>query len=414
MRQVTTEKVAHYLALVFLLYPIMVVKYVPFGGGARYLTVLSSLAAILILVIGRSDAGGRHNITKSLFRFASPFLPLIGGLSILALIHHEMMDLNVIALAVLCSTLMYAALRMTDLTEHHLAFAAAIAGWLYMITACYDVFYLGRDRAWGGVYENRFAEFCVLNIGFCLIYSARNWSFISKNVKLFMLFSLFALGFSLLLTGSRGPFLAFISLLIYVISKNFRNKWFLIVLFASVLVAGVMIFQFHSAYTERVRLAFEEIWRYIHSGQVRGSSVGMRLEFWRIAIETTPLDHFFGKGKMPYIVIAEKFPAVRDGALFMNEFYTNAGMINAWGSDGDIPQLIGYGGYFLLLIYCLTFFSLLRAGKLNMYKIWVLSCAFFFGLGEVVFFHRIGFAMLVSCWALVSAISLNPGKRVSG
>lgn len=411
MRQFLPEKFAGYLAFVFLLYPIMVVKYLPFGGGARYLTVLSSTAALLILALKWREAGGGTRLLRLGAAFVAPFLPLVAGLAFLALYHQQQMDLGVIVIAVLCASLMYMALQAVPLSERHLAWSAAMAGWLYLIVACYEVFYLGRDRAWGGVYENRFGEFCVLGIGVGVIYVLRQWSRLAWGERAWMAGSLGATIYALVLSASRGPFLAFAALIVYVVWRNLRKKWFLIALAGGLALAAVVIAQSQSPYMDRVRLAFLEIWRFFEYGNVRGSSVGMRLEFWRIAIETTPLDQFFGKGKMPYAVIAEKFPVVRDGALYMNEFYTGAGVANPWGSDGDMPQLIGYGGYFLLLIYLATFLLLLRAGKLNAYKLWVLSCAFLFGLGEVVFFHRIGFAMVVSCWALASAIPIGPEMR---
>ena len=154
---------------VFLLYPIMAVKYIPFGGGARYMTVLAGPLAIIILLVNykRLDLRALLNRAKV---FLWPFLPLLLGLGFAVLYHHQDLEFKSTILSVFYGCMIYLAAKELNLSEKQLAYAACIGAVIYFATSIYEVNFIGRERAFGGTYENGFAQFCMMINGFALIY----------------------------------------------------------------------------------------------------------------------------------------------------------------------------------------------------------------------------------------------------
>ncbi|WP_160309856.1 O-antigen ligase family protein [Chromobacterium subtsugae] len=406
------DRMLRLLPYLFLLYPVMVIKYLWLGGGARFLTVLAPCVALLLL-FAKLWRGERLSASAGeLFRTIAPFIPFLLALFVLYLYHDQNLELYQTAVALIGGGLVYIAVKDSSLDEHALAIGASLFSYIYLAAASYEVFFLHRERAFGGVYENRFAEFCVLLIGFCVIYLNRHWKTLKTMPRNFVTMSVVVFFLTLVLTGSRGPFLAFPVLMIYLLAKHWDKKRYVFSFFALISFAALVLTYFYGGYLDHVKLAFHELFAYIDRGDFVKSSIGVRLELWKVSMITLSFGNFFGLGKVPFYDLAAMFPQEKAGILYLHQFFTDSGIPHPWSYHGDIPQMSSLGGIFMLMAYVAMLVMLLVNAKNNFYKIWLVSCAFVFGLSELFFFNRIGFAVFLTCWVLYSAFEESGKRRI--
>ena len=156
--------------ILVLLYPIMVVGYVPFGGGIRYYSVLLPVAMMLMVIsIWNKKIISWEAWLEFLLDFSRPFLPFLLALLLVSIVHNYFVFFADVSRGVLYAAFLYALLRFVAPNRRLLVLAPAIACFVYMFVAFYEVGVLGRGRAWGLVYENTFGRFTVFCAGLSLL-----------------------------------------------------------------------------------------------------------------------------------------------------------------------------------------------------------------------------------------------------
>ena len=152
---------------VLLCYPIMAIKWLPFGGGARYLSVLAAPVGLLMLL--QTPRNEWRGLLLSAWRFSLPFLPFALGWTFAQIWHaYQPADMNPPTRVLWCA-LLFVGARQLGISYRHLAIVAGIAAVTYCVVAMTEVYGLGRDRAWGGTYENRFGQYAIWMAALCCL-----------------------------------------------------------------------------------------------------------------------------------------------------------------------------------------------------------------------------------------------------
>lgn len=383
---------------VFLLYPIMAVKYIPFGGGARYMTVLAGPLAIIILLVNykRLDLKALLNRAKV---FLWPFLPLLLGLGFAVLYHHQDLEFKSTILSVFYGCMIYLAAKELNLSEKQLAYAACIGAVIYFATSIYEVNFIGRERAFGGTYENGFAQFCMMINGFALIYILKTKGNVINVFNIVLGLAMLGSFYALVLSGSRGPLLLSPLLIIGCVRRYWESRLFIMGSFFFIIIIVLYLFFVNTLYLDRLKLGADEAIQYFQAKQYMGSSVGIRLELWKLAFGTVSIDRPFGLGRMTFSEMSHVIPELSASAINLSTQFP----VNRWQYHGDIPQAIGFGGVLLCISYAITIFLLFKGSIGNVYRVWLVVCLFVFGLTELTVFSKYSFSLFVSCWALYSA-----------
>lgn len=144
----TRLKFFYPIALCILLcYPIMAIKWIPFGGGARYLSVLAGpISLVLLFLAPRNEI---RPLLLSACRWALPFLPFVLAWIFAQVWHaNNPMDATPLSRLFWCAVLFLGA-RLAGISYRHLAIAAGIGAIGYGLVAFVEVYGLGRERAWG-------------------------------------------------------------------------------------------------------------------------------------------------------------------------------------------------------------------------------------------------------------------------
>ncbi len=386
---------------VLLLYPIMAIKYIPIGGGARYMSVIAGPLAIFVLLVMHSRFDYKLLWSEGL-RFIFPFIPLIFGLSFSVFYHGQDLELNAILTRVFYGLLIYLAARELGLSQKNLIYSACVASFVFFVVSLYEIYYLERLRAFGGTYENRFAQFSMMLMGLSGIYILKFRIVVSNIFKIILGFSMLAALYAVILTQSRGPLLVLPFLIIFFVRYYWTSRIYMAASLVFFTVMGLFFLWENSVYFDRVKMALVEAISFLH-GNHDSSSIGVRLELWKIAFGTLSTDRLFGLGRLSFNEIGHTIPALSLSAINVsNHFPMHAG-IYPWKYHGDIPQSIGFGGILLFFSYIGTIFLLFKRAIGNLFLIWLMICLLIFGLSELVVFDKYGFSLFVSCWALYSA-----------
>ena len=392
---------------VFLLYPIMAIKYIPFGGGARYMSVLAGPLAIFVLVINYKRINYKTLWNEGL-SFTCPFIPLVLCVGFSMLFHGQDFEFITILTRVLYGCLIYLGAKELDLSEKNLIYAACLAGFIFFGVSLYEVYFIGRERAFGGTYENRFAQFSMMMFGLSVIYILKSKGNVSSILKVILGLSAFSSLYAVFLTQSRGPLLVIPILIIFFVRHHIVSR--LVIISSSMVFLTVMATFFlleNINYLERLQLAGDELIRYFNEHQYEGASVGIRLELWWIAFQTISFDNIFGLGRLSFVEIGRAVPALARSTIIVSNHFPMNGELYPWKYHGDIPEAVGFGGVPLFLSYIATMILLLKRSLDNLYLLWIVCSLFIFGLSELVVFDKYGFTLFVSCWALYSAAQVT-------
>jgi hypothetical protein len=379
----------------------MTIKYIPFGGGARYMSVLAGPLAIFVLIVNNRRFDYKELWSEGL-RFVTPFIPLVLGLGFFVLYHGQDIEFNAVLTRPLYALLIYLAARELGLSEKHLIYTACVAAFVFLVVSLYDVFLIKRFRAFGGTYENRFAQLSLIVFGLSGIYILKVRSNVINIFNIILLLSMIGALYAVFLTQSRGPLLIIPLLFIFFVRRYWISRTFTIGSLIFISVLGIFILWENPVYFERVKLAVEEAISFLH-GNHDSSSVGIRLELWKIAFGTVSFERLFGLGRLSFNEISHIIPELSISAINVSNHFPMDGGIYPWRYHGDIPQLIGFGGIFLFLSYAVTIFLLFKRSAGNLYLIWLVSCLLIFGLSELVVLNKYGFTLFISCWALYCA-----------
>lgn len=385
---------------ILLCYPIMAVKWIPFGGGARYLNILAASVSFMLLW-----QAPRHDIGKLLgaaLRCGLPFLPFVLVWVFAQLWHgYDPTDLNPLTRLLWCALLFIGA-RLAGITYRHLAIAAGLGAAVYCGVALYEVYGLGRFRASGGGYENRFGQFAIWVASLCFLHAVNDKAKAQSSAFSVLLVLAGMLGVvATLLSGSRGTLAALVVVGIILVKAS---QWRRGVLAGfAILFAAAAFFLPDNPMYGRLESIFREILGYFSETGATQTSIGLRLELFRIAYLTL-LDHpVIGPGYTSLRQLYETHPAF--------------GIPSEWmlaipGFHSDWAQTIGIGGGLLMLAYFATCIWMWLAARGNVYQLAFLGFSIVFGVSEIFFTNKIGLSLLMVSWALYAAAEQNkdPGK----
>ncbi|MBL8428789.1 MAG: O-antigen ligase family protein [Dechloromonas sp.] len=380
---------------ILLCYPIMAVKWLPFGGGARYLNVLA--APVCLILLWQAPREQIRELLVSALRWGLPFLPFVLAWVIAQFWHaYDPLDLNPLMRLVWCS-LLFVGARLVGVSYRHLAIAAGLGATVYCGVALIEVYGLGRERAWGGTYENRFGQYSIWAAVLCFLHVL----FVHpKEQSPAMNALLIAAGFlgivATLLSGSRGALLALCVLIAIALFKSM--DWRRGLLAGGAILLAVAAFAFlYAPMASRIELSYQEVLLYFNEAEFAATSIGVRLELFRIAYLTL-LDHpVIGPGYTSLKQLYDSHPAFGVPHPYVLEI---PGFHNDWA------QAVGIGGGLLLTALVVTCAALgVAAGSI--FQLAFLGFAFVFSFSEIFFSNKMGLSLLMACWALYAAAEQN-------
>lgn len=382
------------VALVVLLcYPVMASSHLPFGGGARYLSVLAAPICLFLIACRPSSEWLSH--LRSALWWALPFCPMVMGWLVVRIWHgYDPIDLTPLS-RVLFAALLFLGARLLSVKYWQLGYAAAIGAIMCGLIASIEVFALGRERAWGGVYENRFAQYAVWMAVLCLIHAIRFSRETGAQAGLWLLIGAIPIGLlGALLTGSRGALLAFPVSIIVAVTLSLTRRRALSIVVATLALCAIT-FLSYEPFRQRSYLAYYEFITYFDESTFHGTSVGIRLELARVAMVSLTGHPWLGVGYRSLDTLYAQFPQLL-GAMP--------------SSIADIPSFhsdwfhaIGVGGAVLLSSLLATVVWLFIVAKSDIYRTCFVTCAVVFSVSELFFLHKMGLSLLVTTWALYSA-----------
>ncbi len=386
---------------VLLCYPIMAIKWLPFGGGARYLSVLAAPVGLLMLL--QTPRNEWRGLLLSAWRFSLPFLPFALGWTFAQIWHaYQPADMNPPTRVLWCA-LLFVGARQLGISYRHLAIVAGIAAVTYCVVAMTEVYGLGRDRAWGGTYENRFGQYAIWMAALCCLHV-----FFGKTEEHSRLLNAFLLTAAVLgvvatlLSGSRGALGALVvMILLFVLNaRDWRRGLMAAVAMTTALLAFCLLYEPMYA---RVALIFQETRSYFKDPEFMPTSIGIRLELFRIAFLTL-LDHpVIGPGYTSLKQLYETHPAF--GA-------PSPEMLGIPGFHNDWAQAVGVGGGMLLLALVTTCIWMGVSARRDVFRLAFLGFAVVFSFSEIFFTNKMGLSLLMACWALYSAAEQNQYGKV--
>ncbi|UCV19175.1 O-antigen ligase family protein [Ferribacterium limneticum] len=381
---------------ILLCYPIMVVKWIPFGGGARYLNVLA--APVCLILLWQAPRDEVRGLLISAVRWGIPFLPFVLIWTFAQLWHdYDPLDLNP-PMRLLWCALLFLGARLAGVSYRHLAIVAGLGAVVYCSVALVEVYGLGRKRAWGGTYENRFGQFSIWVASLCFLHvfleKAKGES---RSLSALLLLAGMLGCISTWLSGSRGALLALLVLIaIALFSSTNRRRG---LLFAIALTSVVLAFCLLDAPTyQRLELTLGQTKDYFSEAEFSPTSVGIRLELYRIAFLTF-LDHpVIGPGYTSLEQLYETHPALG---------VARPEMLEIPGFHNDWSETIGIGGGLLLVSLFGTCLWMARSARRNVYQLAFLGFAVIFSFSEIFFTNKMGLSLLMASWALYAAAEQN-------
>ena len=381
---------------ILLCYPIMAIKWLPFGGGARYLSILAApIGLLLLLQAPRNEVRGQ---LLSAWHFALPFMPLV-LVWIFAQIWHAYPepDFNPLTRLLWC-VLLFVGARRVGVSYRHLSIAAGIAAMTYCAVAMIEVYGLGRGRAWGGTYENRFGQYSIWVAALCCLHvflgGPRDQS---RFLNAFLLTAAVMGVVATLLSGSRGALGALLVMIVLLVfkSRDWRQGGLAAIVMTSALVAFCLLY---NPMYERVALVYQEARNYFTEPEFSPTSIGIRIELFRIAFLTLLNHPVLGPGYTSLKQLYETHPAF---GVPLPEMLGIPGFHNDWA------QAVGIGGGMLLLALLTTCIWMGVSARRNVFCLAFLGFALVFSVSEIFFTNKMGLSLLMASWALYSAAEQN-------
>ena len=385
---------------ILLCYPIMVVRWIPFGGGARYLNVLA--APVSLILLWQAPRNEIRGLLMSAVRWGMPFLPFVLMWTFAQLWHgYDPLDLNPPMRLIWCALLFLGA-RLAGVSYRHLAFVAAIGATIYCGVALVEVYGLGRERAWGGTYENRFGQFSIWVASLCFLHVfLERGKGESRSVNALLLLAGVLGCVSTLLSGSRGALLALLVLIALAFLRATNRRRGLLV--AAVMISAIFVFcLLYTPMYQRLELTVGQAKDYFNEAEFSPTSIGIRLELYRVAFLTL-LDHpVIGPGYTSLKQLYEMHPALG---------VARPEMLDIPGFHNDWAQTIGIGGGLLLVSLFGTCLWMGISALRNAYQLAFLGFAVIFSFSEIFFTNKLGLSLLMASWALYAAAEQNQERR---
>lgn len=384
----------HGLVLFILLcYPVMASRYLPFGGGARYLSVIAAPSCLLLLLSRPRTEWLVH--LKAAFSWSLPFLPMVlGWWAVRAWHGYDPVDYTPVS-RVLLAALLFIGARIVGIKYWQLAYAAAFGALVCGLIAGIEVFALGRERAWGGVYENRFAQYAVWMALLCLLHAMQFRKEGGNTVRMWLLLGAVPPALmAILLTGSRGALIALPIAVLIVFARSFEWRRALVLALAVAAMCAIVVIAYEP-FRMRIVMAYMEFMQYFSESAFNGTSVGIRLELARVALLTLSAHPWLGVGYT-------SLPALySDYAGLLGAMPQSITPIPSFHSDWF--HAIGIGGVTLVATLLASVVWMFVTARRDIFRTSFVICALVFSISELFFWHKMGLSLLITTWALYAA-----------
>ncbi|NDV13470.1 O-antigen ligase family protein [Crenobacter caeni] len=417
MKVININRNIRYLLIGLLcLYPVVGARVFPLGDGGRYLSVLA--APVSVLLIGYAISTRQFSLRDGWSeggKWLLPLLPFTFAFWVSTLIHPGTEMHGETFSRIIYGALLFIAARLLGVRVHHLLWAGFFAGLVYFVIAIHDVFmlspermssgykvYLGEDgaiRAGGGSNPIHFGQVTFFLFGMLVLGVFSGAAKHDVKVASLWLLSIALLVVATLLTLSRGPLLAIVPLvlLVFYIADQSLKKWIAVLSFSGVVLAGIALVAYPDALA-RIMLAWTEVHRYFTEPSFTFSSVGARLEMWRIALLAWSKNPLFGMGFVSYSQLQADMPliGVIDPVVASHVHFHN-----------DYMQSVVQGGAFLLSGLVASQLLIAVLHRKNVYILFLVFSWVFFSFVDLLFFKKSMLTMFVSVYALFAAAEIN-------
>lgn len=292
--------------------------------------------------------------------------------------------------------------------------AGFYAGWQTLI--------LSHDRAAGDTNPIQYGNISLILGVLCL--AGIQWSLTQRRAKLWIAFLVAGVTMGILgsmFTGSRGSWLSlpFVFLVLYACYRRSIKKRYVIGGLASAVAVCITLYTIpQTEIKARVQLAITETQEYLRSDDA-GTSVGARLEMWRMGAMIFPSHPWLGWGKEGYMKRTDELikagtvhPIVGDHNHLHNEY------LDALVKRG-IPGLIAVLMLYLVPFRLFTLHFSRAAPGAQPYAVagMLLSvCYIVFGLTQAFLTHNNGVMILAFMFVILWSIMRNhePAEATSG
>ena len=387
------------LALALLYYPVCGIAGLPFGNGGRYANVLAGPLALLFLLAGHRS--GWSDLAREGWRFLAPFAAFLAA-CLLTLLVHTHPDVGDPFSRVLWTVPIVLAARRLGLTRAAVFSAAAVGALFYLGTAVHDVYFNGSLRAGTKANEVIFAQTASLCAGLAFI-----GAICERQSSPLMRAGWLAAGVAgivaVAMTGSRGPLLATLWLVLLLgvpASRNGNRAAALIALMAVALALAVA--SSLGPLSDRFQLALKEFETYYGAAQPPLTSIGIRLELWRIALASMPDHWLLGYGYSTLAELAPRLPALqalpKDLLQGLHHFHA------------DWAHALMAGGLVLLAGVFVTAAALLYQARSDAGRCWLVGAMVIFGFSDIAFFRKPTLTLFVASYGLLLAARDTPSN----
>lgn len=387
------------LLAALLWYPAIGLDYLPFGNSGRYLTVLAGPLSILFLIVWHHRDW--RGLVADAWDWLIPFLPLLLAYIAVLLWHHIPKPEADLVKRILWAGVIYLAAKRVGVPRIALCWATALGAFAYLVAALWDVLYLGLPRANGGSNEIHFAIAAMWLAGLCLL-EALEREDVSLPTRIVWTCAGFGALATCVLSGTRGALLALVPL--YLLSAwvaHGRSRVALRVGAAVPLVAAACAMVFYDPFEARLLDVWQEVDHYYSEATFTFTSVGARLEIWRIGWLILMEQPTFGAGFTTFAELMKAMPSVGriDPEILAQPHFHN-----------DWVQSAALGGCILLCGHLLTLVLLARRARHDTARLWLLAAAVTFGLTDLIVHRKVMLSFFVAAWALYAAAG-RPDER---
>lgn len=378
------------LALVLLYYPVCGIAGLPFGNGGRYANVLAGPLALLFLVAGFRT--GWRDLAREGLRFLAPFAPFLAACLLILLVHPNA-EVGDPFSRVLWTVPIVLAARRLGITRAAVFSAAAVGALFYLGAAVLDVYFHGMPRAGTKANEIIFAQNASLCAGLAFI-----GAICERQTPALMRAGWLAAGVAgivaVAMTGSRGPLLAtlWLVLLLGVPASRHRNRAAALVALLAVALAIALAWSL-GPLGDRFQLALKEFDAYYGAAHAPLTSIGIRLELWRIALASLPDHWLLGYGYSTLEELAARLPALQ---VLPKELLQELHHFHA-----DWAHAVMAGGLVLLAGVFATAGALLYQARSDPGRCWLVGAMVIFGITDIAFFRKPTLTLFVASYGLL-------------
>jgi O-antigen ligase len=375
------------------------------------------LSLLALLVWGR--VGWQRRFEEAYLGLL-PFLPFALAYGLVSVWHGQWLGFSSVGLRLFYGALLLACARMVGLNRRQVLWAAALgclayagaafldwgaasfARWPFHPSALRYYDESGSFRAGGGGGNPiHYADVAMWLLGLCALtaYFAsdlsrlRRWGWAACSVA----------GFAACLSSqSRGALVALAALYLVLAFYATRQQHRILmgVGMAALLLAFALAVQ-QQWVGDRLLMVGYEVHQYLTQPSFTFTSVGARLEMWRLALQALQTHQVFGLGVGSVAEVVARFlPAQPLPAQLLAQPHFH----------NDLMQSLVLGGALLGLGFVVTLLMLLWQARKDPMLMWVVLAGVSFGLSDLIFHQNTMMTMMVSVWCLLWATRTEVGN----